>query len=72
MPGKFARIQPSSRLALMSLIRRRLATSFSLNRSVQRLPSPPVSMDPSRPEILLAPVADLRYRFRPKFSQIPT
>jgi hypothetical protein len=43
MPGKLARIQPSSRFALMSLIRRRRATNFALNRSVQGSLRAPVS-----------------------------
>ena len=43
IPGKFTRIQPRSKLALMSLIRRRLATMRPLNRSVQGSLSPPVS-----------------------------
>src|SRR5215212_2537381 len=51
MPGKLARIQPRSRLALMSLIRRRRATNVLLNRSVHEFLSAPVV----EPQVLLAP-----------------
>src|SRR5215210_2917321 len=72
MPGKFSRIQPSSRLAPMSLIRRRLATNFLLNRSVQRLLSSPVSTVLAGPRYSARLSSGLRYCLRRKFRSIWT
>ena len=56
MPGKFARIQPRSRLALMSLIRRRRAMSL-VEPIRPEAPEPAGEHGSRRSEVLLAPVA---------------
>src|SRR5918994_4114542 len=72
MPGKFARIQPRSRLALMSLIRRRLATRFLLKRSTQKFLSSPVSMVLAGPRYSSRRSSGLRYCLRLKCRSIRT
>src|SRR5829696_8210485 len=72
MPGKFSRIQPRSRFALMSLIRRRLATSLRLNRSAQRLLNSPVSMVLAGPRYSSRRSSGLRYCLRRKCRSIRT
>ncbi len=61
MPGKFALIQPRSRLALMSLIRRRLGRNAPWNRSVQGSLSPPVSTRLAGPRNSSRRSSGLRY-----------
>src|SRR5215208_6756108 len=72
IPGKFAHIQPRSRLALMSLIRRRLATMRPLKRSDQGSLSRPVSARRagSRNSSLLSP--GLKYCLVLKCPKGPT
>src|ERR671911_131091 len=72
MPGKFSRIQPRSRFALMSLIRRRLAISLRLNRSAQRLLNLPVSMVLAGPRYSSRRSSGLRYCLRWKCRSIRT
>ena len=56
----------------MSLIRRRLATSFLLNRSVQGLLSPPVRILRAGPRYASRRSSGLRYCLRRKPPQMPT
>jgi hypothetical protein len=72
MPGKLARIQARSKLALMSLIRRRRAKILVLNRSVHGSLRAPVSASRAGPRNSSRPSPGLRYCLLLKCSKAPT